>query len=62
MNVDEYGFPIFDEDYDNPEIHVPKDIKEFYKEYLRQLERLTSLAKKYIDAMEISYPSACPLP
>ena len=21
MNVDKYGFPIFDEDYDNPEIH-----------------------------------------
>lgn len=23
MNVDKYGFPIFDEDYDNPEIHGP---------------------------------------
>ena len=22
MNVDEYGFPIFDEDYDNPEVHI----------------------------------------
>ena len=22
MNVDKYGFPIFDEDYDNPEIHI----------------------------------------
>ena len=32
MNVDEYGFPIFDEDYDNPEIHVPEDIKEFYSD------------------------------
>lgn len=32
MNVDKYGFPIFDEDYDNPEIHVPEDIKEFYSD------------------------------
>ena len=22
MNVDKYGFPIFDEDFDNPEIHI----------------------------------------
>ena len=32
MNLDKYGFPIFDEDFDNPEIHVPEDIKEFYKD------------------------------
>lgn len=32
MNVDKYGFPIFDEDFDNPEIHVPEDIKEFYSD------------------------------
>lgn len=32
MNVDKYGFPIFDEDYDNPEIHVPEDIKNFYND------------------------------
>ena len=39
-----------------PILKKPESFDEFYAEFLRQLEHLTTLAKKHIDAMEISYP------
>ena len=47
MNVDKYGFPIFDEDYDNPEIHVPEDIKKFYND--NQLKHIKEWCGEPVD-------------